>query len=128
MSPKKLEWVRHRTIWVIVTLLAHQAEPLLAILKRSSAECILFMFNTFEPERLEAVIGSERCAFGMPFVQATLTPRAMLGDNVGGQSFVWDKKRLQLDPLSALPPDRKVPTDDRADLVRKLSERLLSFI
>ena len=57
---------------VIVTLLAHQAEPLLPVLRRSAASCVQFMFNTFEPGRLQAAIGPARCAFGMPFVQATL--------------------------------------------------------
>ena len=41
---------------VVVTLLAHQADPLLPALARSAAGCILFMFNTFHPERLEQAI------------------------------------------------------------------------
>jgi len=57
---------------LIVTLLAHQTDPLLPVLQRSAARCIQFMFNTFQPERLEAAVGPGRCAFGMPFVQATL--------------------------------------------------------
>lgn len=51
---------------LIVTLLAHQAAPLLPALERSAASCIQFMFNTFQPERLQEAIGAPRCAFGMP--------------------------------------------------------------
>ena len=57
---------------VIVTLLAHQTDAMLPTLQRSAAKCIQFMFNTFHPERLQDAIGAGRCAFGMPFVQATL--------------------------------------------------------
>ena len=57
---------------VIVTLLAYQMAALLPTLRRSAAKCIQFMFNTFHPERLQEAIGVERCAFGMPFVRATL--------------------------------------------------------
>ncbi len=55
---------------VIVTLLAHQVEAVLPALQRSAAACIQFMFNTFDPERLQEAVGDERCSFGMPFVQA----------------------------------------------------------
>ena len=57
---------------VVVTLLAHQVDAVLPVLRRSRAQCILFMFNNFDPERLRDALGIERCAFGMPFVQATL--------------------------------------------------------
>lgn len=68
---------------VIVTLLAHQAEPLLPMLSRSAARRILFMFNTFQPETFEASIGPDRSAFGMPFVQATLDAQGRLGATIG---------------------------------------------
>jgi len=68
---------------VIVTLLAHQTEALLPVLQRSAASCIQFMFNTFQPERLEAAVGPERCAFGMPFVQATLDGDGRLKLTIG---------------------------------------------
>ena len=68
---------------VIVTLLAHQTEALLPVLQRSAARCIQFMFNTFQPERLEAAVGPERCAFGMPFVQATLDGDGRLKLTIG---------------------------------------------
>lgn len=55
---------------VIVTLLAHQVDAVLPALRRSAAKCIQFMFNTFDPERLLQEVGAERCALGMPFVQA----------------------------------------------------------
>ncbi len=80
---------------VIVTLLAHQVAPLLPALQRSAAQCIQFMFNTFEPERLQAAIGPERCAFGMPFVQATLDAGGRLKAvvNAGGQKTIMDRRR-----------------------------------
>ncbi len=51
---------------VIVALLAHQIDAVLPALQRSAAKCVLFMFNNFDPERLQDAMGSERCAFGMP--------------------------------------------------------------
>ncbi len=80
---------------VIVTLLAHQAEPLLPALGRSAAGCIQFMFNTFEPERLRDAVGAERCCFGMPFVQATLDNEGRLKATVGaaGQKTIMDRQR-----------------------------------
>ena len=80
---------------VIVTLLAHQVDPVLPALERSVAGCIQFMFNTFEPERLQAAIGSERCAFGMPFVQATLDGEGRLKAVIGanGQKTLMGRQR-----------------------------------
>lgn len=51
---------------VIVTLLAHQVDDVLPALRRSTAVCIQFMFNNFEPERPVNAIGAERCSLGMP--------------------------------------------------------------
>ena len=68
---------------VIVTLLSHQLEPVLSSLQRSAAGSIQFMFNTFHPERLQEAIGAGRCAFGIPFVQATLTPDGRLKASIG---------------------------------------------
>jgi 2-dehydropantoate 2-reductase len=80
---------------VIVTLLAHQTGPLLPALQRSAASCIQFMFNTFEPELLQASIGAERCAFGMPFVQATLDNdgRLKAAIGAGGQKSIMSRQR-----------------------------------
>lgn len=68
---------------VIVTLLAHQVDAVLPALQRSAAKCILFMFNNFEPERLRDALGAERCAFGMPFVQASLDTEGRLDAKIG---------------------------------------------
>ena len=80
---------------VIVTLLAHQADALLPALQRSAAKCIQFMFNTFDPERLQETIGVERCAFGMPFVQATLDGNGRLKATIGaaGQKTIMSRQR-----------------------------------
>ena len=68
---------------VLVTVLAHQVEAVLPVLQRSAAKCIQFMFNTFDPERLRNAIGAERCAFGMPFVQATVDKDGKLRATIG---------------------------------------------
>ncbi|RYY17325.1 MAG: ketopantoate reductase family protein [Alphaproteobacteria bacterium] len=68
---------------VIVTLLAHQVDAVLPALKRSRAKCVQFMFNVFEPARLEAAVGTERCSFGMPFVQAKLDADGRLDRTIG---------------------------------------------
>ncbi len=80
---------------VIVTLLAHQVDAVLPALKRSRAKCIQFMFNTFEPERLRDAIGAERCAFGMPFVQATIDEDGRLSATIGagGQKSLMNQQR-----------------------------------
>jgi len=79
---------------LIVTLLGHQTDPLLPVLQRSAAGCIQFMFNTFQPERLQEVIGVERCAFGMPFVQATLDGDGRLKATIGaaGQKTIMSRQ------------------------------------
>ena len=57
---------------VIVTVLAHQIEPLFPVLQRSKSQAVHCMFVTFEPGLLQKALGPERCSFGMPFVQALL--------------------------------------------------------
>ncbi|GJG88915.1 hypothetical protein tb265_40960 [Gemmatimonadetes bacterium T265] len=80
---------------VLVTLLAHQTDALLPALQRSAATCIQFMCNTFHPERLQDAIGVERCAFGMPFVQATLDGEGRLTATIGaaGQRTLLSQQR-----------------------------------
>ena len=80
---------------LIVTLLAHQTDALLSTLHRSAAKRIQFMFNTFDPERLQEAVGVERCSFGMPFVRATLDGDGRLEAIVGsgGQKTIMDDRR-----------------------------------
>jgi 2-dehydropantoate 2-reductase len=80
---------------VIVTLLAYQVDVVLPALQRSAARCIQFMFSTFEPERLKAAVGAERCAFGMPFVQATFDEEGRLTATIGagGQKTLMSQQR-----------------------------------
>ena len=80
---------------VIVTLLAHQVDAVLPALRRSAARCVQFMFNTFDPERLQEAVGAGRCAFGMPFVQATLDGDGRLKAAIGaaGQKTLMDQQR-----------------------------------
>ena len=68
---------------VLVTVLAHQVDAVLPALVASRARCIQFMFNTFDPERLRDAVGAERCAFGMPFVQATVDAEGKLHATIG---------------------------------------------
>ena len=91
---------------VIVTVLAHQADALLPALQRSAAGCIQFMFNTFQPERLQEAVGARRCAFGMPFVQATLTAEGRLKASIGaaGQKTIMSEQRwVELFNAAGLP-------------------------
>lgn len=80
---------------VLVTLLAHQVEAVLPALRRSGARCVQFMFNVFDPERLQAAVGAERCAFGMNFLQATLDGDGRLKATIGagGQKTLMDQQR-----------------------------------
>ncbi|MHB8287564.1 MAG: ketopantoate reductase family protein [Caulobacteraceae bacterium] len=80
---------------IIVTVLAHQVPPLLPALQRSAAGCIQFMANTFAPERWQAAIGRERCAFGMPFVQANMDGdgRLKVVISAGGQKTLMGLQR-----------------------------------
>jgi 2-dehydropantoate 2-reductase len=80
---------------IIVTLMAHQVDQVLPSLQRSAAKSIQFMFNTFDPDRLRRAIGEERCAFGMPFVQAMLDADGRLKATIGagGQKSIMDQKR-----------------------------------
>ncbi|UAJ08771.1 ketopantoate reductase family protein [Glacieibacterium megasporae] len=68
---------------VIVTLLAHQVDAVIPDLQRSAAACVQFMGNMFDPDRLRHAIGAERCAFGMPFVQAMLDGNGRLTATIG---------------------------------------------
>ena len=80
---------------VIVTLLVHQVDTVLPVLRQSAARCVQFMFNTFEPERLRDAVGAERCTFGMPFVQANLDPEGKLKATIGagGQKTLMGQQR-----------------------------------
>ncbi len=80
---------------VIVTLLAHQVEAVLPALQRSAAACIQFMFNSFDPERLQEAVGEARCSFGMPFVQAMLDGDGRLKATIGaaGQKTIMGRQR-----------------------------------
>ena len=99
---------------VLVTLLAHQADGLLPVLQRCAGGCILFMFNTFHPERLQRAVGVERCSLGMPFVQATLTDDGRLEATIGaaGQRTLMGRQRwVDVFDAAGLPAtlDRDMP-------------------
>jgi 2-dehydropantoate 2-reductase len=64
---------------IIVTLLAHQIDPLLPALKRSQAGCVHLMFVTPEADRLRSAIGADRVTFGLAAVLATLDDEGRLG-------------------------------------------------
>ncbi|NTF09302.1 ketopantoate reductase family protein [Agrobacterium rubi] len=91
---------------VIVTLLAHQVDAVLPALQRSAARNILFMFNNFEPERLQDAIGTERSAFGMPFVQASFDTDGRLKAVVGAagqKTKLSDQRWVDLFSQAGLP-------------------------
>lgn len=68
---------------VLATLPAHQVAAVLPALGRSAARAVLFLFNTFEPDPLRAAVGDARCCFGMPLIQASLTPEGKLSAKIG---------------------------------------------
>ena len=68
---------------VLVTPLANQVDAVLSALQRSAAKRIQFMLNTSDPERLRGAVGSERCSFGMPFVQAIVDWDGKLNAKIG---------------------------------------------
>ena len=88
---------------VVVTLLAHQVDAILGALTRSCARCVQFMFNIFDPERLQRALGSERCTFGMPFVQARLDRDGRLSKTIGafGQKTIIGR-RASVDLFNAV--------------------------
>ena len=68
---------------IVVTVLAHQVDAVLPAFQRSNAHQILFLFNNYQPELLQQAMGAERCAFGMPFVQASLDEEGHLQASIG---------------------------------------------
>lgn len=58
--------------------------------------------------------------------QYLLTPRAMLGDNLGDRTFVWDKQRLQLDALPDVPRTRR--SEERDAMALHLGRNLLHLL
>lgn len=80
---------------VVVTILDYQIDAILPTLQRSAARCIQFMFNTFGPDRLRKAVGAVRCAFGMPFLQATLDADGRLKATIGaaGQKTIMSEQR-----------------------------------
>lgn len=63
---------------IIVTTLAHQVDAVIPALRKNNSVAIHFMFNTFDPERLQRAVGAQRVSFGMPMVVASLTPDGKL--------------------------------------------------
>ena len=57
---------------VIVTVLAHQVDAILPVLKRSEARCVHFMFVTPAAKHLQAAVGENRSTFGLAAVLSTL--------------------------------------------------------
>lgn len=91
---------------VVVTLLAHQVDAVLPELGRSASKRVLFMFNTFDPERLLDAVGAERCSFGMPFVQANIDQDGRLNATIGAggqKSRISDQGCVDLFIAAGLP-------------------------
>jgi 2-dehydropantoate 2-reductase len=90
---------------VLVTTLAHQVDAVLPVLQRSKAQCVQFMFNTFDPERLRQAMGAHRSSFGMPFVMATLNSDGKLTStiNAGQKTLHGDQRWVDLFHSAGLP-------------------------
>ena len=102
---------------VIVTLLSYQVGAVLPVLQRSAAGCIQFMFNTFEPERLQAAVGVGRCAFGMAFVQANFDQDGRLKATIGagGQRTRLSRQRwVDVFNAAGLPATREQKKREQA--------------
>jgi 2-dehydropantoate 2-reductase len=81
---------------VLVTVLAHQVEPLLPALRESKARSIVFLFNTVASlQPLRDAVGAERCVFAFPTGFSLLLDgklRASFsgpGQNVTSDSQAW---------------------------------------
>ncbi len=87
---------------VIVTLPDHQVGAVLPALQRSAAKWVQFMFNTFDPERLQTAVGAHRCSFGMPFVQGSIDSNGRLNAKIGavGQKTIMNSQ-LWVDVFNA---------------------------
>lgn len=99
---------------VIVTVLAHQVDAVLPVLRRSVAERVQFMFNVFDPERLQNAVGAERCIFGMNFLQATLTADGRLKATIGAagqKTLIGEQRWVDLFNAAGLPAavEREMP-------------------
>jgi 2-dehydropantoate 2-reductase len=90
---------------IIVTLLAHQVATALPALQASTASRILFMFNNFRPELLEAAIG-DRCVLGMPFIQANFEQDGRLKASIGAggqKSLIGEQRWVDVFNAAGLP-------------------------
>jgi 2-dehydropantoate 2-reductase len=89
---------------VIVTVLAHQVDPLLPALQRSQARCVHFMFVTPEAERLRSAVGARRATFGMAAVLATLDSDGKLGLTIPKtKSVQGDQRWVDLFQAAGMP-------------------------
>jgi 2-dehydropantoate 2-reductase len=90
---------------VVVTTLAHQVDAVLPALQRSQARCVHFMFNTFDPERLQGAIGDGRCTLGMPFIAATLDDKGRLHSTISAarKTLHGDRRWVELFAGAGLP-------------------------
>ena len=64
------------------------------------------MFNIFEPEQLRDAMGTDRCSFGMPFIQASLNPDGKLKARIGAgeqKTKMNDERWVRLFNAAGLP-------------------------
>ena len=96
---------------IVVTMYDHQVETVLPALRRSRAAAIQFMFVTFDPERLSAAVGGDRCSFGMPAVMARLDEEGRLSPTISARQKTlhgdrrWMKPFIDAGVPSAFEPD-----------------------
>jgi len=92
---------------VLVSVLAHQVEPLLAALTGSAAKRIMFMFNTFEPlQPLRDAVGNERFAFGFPSILARVDAQGLLESSIqrhGLRTTVTDQSLADIFSAAGIP-------------------------
>jgi 2-dehydropantoate 2-reductase len=98
---------------VLVTVLGHQVDSLLPVLRASAGKTVMFMFNTFENiDRWRDAIGAGRFAFGFPNIIAFLVD-GKLRSVVDGPGMVTT---LTSAPWAALFKQAGLPTEVELDM------------
>jgi len=115
---------------VLVTMYDFQVDAVLPTLRRSKAKAIQFMFVTFDPERLRAAVGNERCSFGMPAVMARLDEEGRLSPTVSSRqkTLHGDRRWMELFIGAGIPsnfdPDMALWLRCHVPLTTAIGERL----
>lgn len=99
--------------FVLVTVMAHQVEPVLPALASSSAKKIVFMFNTVASlAPLREAVGATRFEMGFPTVTAMLVDGKLKGDLAGPGNITTVSSAPLVEVLKAA----KIPAEVHSDM------------